>query len=466
MKIALIFTPISLKRNWSTLVAQDRHVGIMPPLSLAYVAAVAEKFGHRVVIIDAVAERLSLEGVVQKIQEFSPDILGFTLTTYGFHQTLTWINKIKEKVNLPVVVGGWHLYLYPRETMHHGAIDYAVIGEAENILPGLLNVLESKNSLREVKGIAFRENGEVIITPQAATTEDLDSVPFPARHLLMNNLYQNILSRAKNFTVMLSARGCPYDCIFCDLNTKKFRMRSATNFADEIELNYKEFKIREFDIYDSSFTIDKQRVIKICDEILKRGLKVSWTARSRIDNVDKNLLEVMAKAGCNTLMYGIESVDPNILSTLKKHTKPDMVKEIIHYTKCCGIKTLGFFMIGSPGETRATAMKTIRFSQELDLDYVQFTKLTPFPNTKIYKMLMDAGLGDYWREFTLDPTVEKELPLLNTKLSPKEAMQLVKKAYLYFYFRPSYILKSLLRAKSWLEFKNSLVAAEGLLLDC
>jgi anaerobic magnesium-protoporphyrin IX monomethyl ester cyclase len=464
MKIALIFTPLRLKRNWSTLIAQDEHVGIMPPLSLAYAAAIAEKAGHKVIIIDAVAEHLSLESVIKRIEEISPDILGFTLTTYGFHQALTWINNIKEKVKIPVMVGGWHLSIYPKETMSHPGIDYAVIGDAENILPDLLAALESGDSLYGVRGVAFKENGKVIITQAAATASNFDAVPFPARHLLKNNLYYNILSRVKNFTVMLSARGCPYQCIFCDLNTREFRMRSADNFVDEIETNYKEFGIREFDIYDSSFTIDNQRVLRICEEITRRRLNVFWTARSRIDTVDRDLLCTMSKAGCHTIMYGIESAHPGILRSLNKYNDADKVKQVISWTKNCGIKTLGFFMLGSPGETFETAAKTIHLMSALDLDYVQVTRLTPFPNTKIYKMLLERGLGDYWSEFTRDINKEEELPLVNTVLTSKEVMGLVKRAYLSFYFRPSYIIKALKRTKSLLELRNSINAAAGLLL--
>lgn len=464
MKIALIFTSVSLEKNWGSLVAQDERVGIMPPLSLAYVAAIAERAGHKVIIIDAVAENLSLNDIVQKIEQFSPDMLGFTITTYGLHQTLDWIKKIKEKVCLPVMVGGWHLSIYPRETMRHEAIDYALIGEVEDTLPNFLRALESKDSLYDIKGVAFRDNGKVILDSFAPVTSDIDSIPFPARHLLKNERYFNILTRIKNFTVILSARGCPYKCVFCDLNTKRFRMRSVMNFVDEIETNYKEFKIREFDIYDSTFTIDKERVMKICEEILKRKLMVSWTARTRVDNVDRDLLRIMAKGGCNTIMYGIESADPEILRRLKKHIDIDMIKEVLKWTREFGIKALGFFMIGSPGETYETAMKTIKFSTKAGLDYIQFTRLIPYPNTEIYRMLIEDGFGDYWREFTLDPTKEREIPLVRTNLTPSQAMRLVKKAYFYFYFRPQYILKALKRVKSPLELKNSIKAAVGLLL--
>jgi len=240
-------------------------------------------------------------------------------------------------------------------------------------------------------------------------------------------------------------------------------MRSANNFVDEIELNYKEFGIREFDIYDSSFTIDNQRVLKICDEIIRRKLKVLWTARSRIDMVDIDLLRAMAKAGCNTIMYGIESAHAGILRSLNKYNDADKVKQVINWTKECGIKALGFFMLGSPGETSETAAQTIQLMSALDLDYVQVTKLTPFPNTKIYKMLLESGFGDYWSEFTRDINKEEELPLVNTVLTSEDVRKLVKRTYLSFYFRPAYIIKALKRTKSLFELKNSFNTAAGLL---
>jgi radical SAM superfamily enzyme YgiQ (UPF0313 family) len=236
-------------------------------------------------------------------------------------------------------------------------------------------------------------------------------------------------------------------------------MRSAKNFIDEVEVNYKDFQIREFDIYDSSFTIDKQRVLEICDEILKRKLRVFWTARSRIDNVDKDLLKAMSMAGCNTLMYGIENADHDILDVLKKPINIDMVRDIVRYTNNCGIKTLGFFMVGSPGDTQETIKRTIDFSIELDLDYVQFTKTTAFANTELYQRYIQEYGDDYWREFTLNPDTEKELPLVGTKITVKEALRWVRWAYICFFFRFRYIYKAIKRLGSWLEFKNEVRAA-------
>lgn len=465
MKLALVFVPMRLEKNWSALKAQDEHVGIMPPLSLAYVASIAEKAGHNVIIIDAVAERLSFEEVMTRLKTFSPDLLGFTITTYGLYQNLDWIKRIKERMNVPVVVGGWHLTLYPAETLTHKEIDYAITGEADCTLPKFLRALENSENLRTVKGLAFKEGGKIIVNPPGDIVMNIDETPFPARHLFKNDRYHNILTSRKNFTVMLSARGCPFRCIFCDLKTKKFRMRSPENFVDEVEVCYKEFGVRSMDIYDSSFTVNKNRVYAICEEMKRRKLDIDWTVRTRADCVDGDLLKAMREAGCNTAMYGIESGDPQILKNLRKDTNLEHIKEVVELTKRYGMKALGFFIVGSPGDTPETVDKTIGFACDLDLDYVQFTKMTPFPNTEIYEMYKKEYGEDYWQKFTLDQRNEKELPLVGTSITEKEAFAYLKKAYLRFYFRPTYILRALMRMDSLMELKNNIRAAIGLLLS-
>jgi len=466
MKIALVFTPLRLEKNWTALKVQDEYVGIMPPISLAYVASIAERYGHEVIIIDAVAEELSLDDVISKLEDFSPDLLGFTITTYGFHYTLQAIKDIKEKISAPIVVGGWHLSLYPKETMTHQEIDYAITGEADETFPEFLDAINKGGSLDGIDGLAFRKNEEIIVTPFKRPVEDIDATPFPARHLLENDKYYNILSQRKNFTVMLSARGCPFRCAFCDLKTKKFRLRTPENFVNEIQQCYEEFNVREIDIYDSSFTVDKERVNRICQEIQDRGLDVSWTVRTRADCVNKDLLETMKRAGCSTVMYGIESGNPEILKRLHKGTDLSHIRDVVEWTSHLKMKSLGFFMIGSPGETVETAKKTIKFSTELDLDYVQFTKTLPLPNTELYDMYLEENNNeDYWSKFTLDKSYEKVLPLVATDIKQEEALGLLKKAYVCFYFRPKYILKALKRLKSFLELKNSVKAALGILLS-
>lgn len=456
--MALIFTPTLAEKNWTTIKAHERNVGVITPLSLAYVAAVAEKAGHQAMIIDSVAGRLSVEEVVAELKAFSPDLLGFTMTTYVFYQTLSWIKILKEKTGLPVLIGGQHLGTYPKETMTHSEIDYAVLGEAEITLPKLLRALETGSSLRQVKGIAYRQKNRVVFTSPQDRVVPIDQVPFPARHLLDNSLYYNLVSRRKNFTPMVTARGCPFRCIFCDLKKAKFRMRSPKNLVDEIEECHRDYKVREIDFYDSSFTVDKNRVLAICQEIRKRKLDIDWSARTRVDCVDKEMLRELAKAGCVRIMYGIESADPKILKTLRKGIDLERIKKVIGWNKEYGMEALGFFMIGSPGETQATAARTIKFACELPLDWVQFTKTTPFPATELYQMFLDDGGGDYWRRFVLDPKHEKPLPMVRTKLTQAEAQQLIRKAYLAFFLRPQKIWASLKKMRSVGDFYRSVRA--------
>ena len=459
MRLALVYTPTFAGRNWSTLQSQDRNVGTITPLSLAYVAAIAERSGHQVEIIDAVADHLTVNDVIHRLNDFSPDILGFTMTTYLFHQTLAWIAEIKKRTSLPILIGGQHLGTYPAETMTHQEIDYALIGEAEITLPKLLRALEATDSLKTVEGIAFRKNGKIVFTPPQRKFMDIDQIPFPARHLLDNSKYYSVLSRRKDFTPMITCRGCPFRCIFCDLKKAKFRMRSPQNVVDEMEECYKEFDVREIDFYDSSFTVDKERVEKICEEIRRRKLDISWSVRTRVDCVDQRMLKSLAKAGCVRLMYGIESGNPEILKTLNKGIEIERIRKVVGWTKKFGMEALGFFMIGSPGETRETVQTTINFARELPLDWVQFTKTTPFPATELYQMLMEDTGEDYWREFVLDPNKEKQLPLVRTKISPVQAQALVRQAYLKFFFRPKIIISSLKKMRTSRDLVKSVRAA-------
>lgn len=463
MKVALVFVPLLLEKNWSALKAQDKHIGIMPPLSLAYVASTALGAGHDVIIIDAAAERLNLDGIVARIKEYSPDILGFTITTYGFHQTLSWIRKIKQRTGLPVVAGGWHFSLYPQETMSHPEIDYAVIGEAGYTFPEFLQALQNGSDLSQIEGLIFRKGDEVVMNAPRRQVPDINQVPFPARHLLKNELYYNILTKRRNFTVMLSARGCPFRCLFCDLKSIKFRQRSAVNFVDEIEQCHRTFNVNEIDIYDSSFTINKKRVFEICSEIRRRNLDIVWSVRTRVDCVNKEMLSALKSAGCHTLMYGIESGNRDILKNLRKDVSLEYIREVVEFTKECGMKALGFFIVGAPGETKDTIRQTMRFANSLPLDYIQVTRMTPLPNTEIYQMYLKKYGRDYWRDFTKDISVERQLPLVGTNITHSQALKYIRKIYLGFYFRPGYIFRALMRINSFLEFKNSVLAALGML---
>nr|CAX83751.1 Radical SAM domain protein [uncultured bacterium] len=467
MKISLIFAPYELNTNNEDLAFRDDGIGVIPPLSLLTVAAILEQEGVEVQLIDQQAENLSYNTLLERINRFGPDLLGFTLTTYSFHPVLKWIKRLRKDTGVRVLVGGAHVALYPEETMFHKEIDFAVVGEAEIPLPQLIRALIRGESLSGLKSICYRTpDGTPIIERTRQTMKELDRIPFPARHLIKNELYSNILTRKKNFTVIMSTRGCPYRCTFCDQKTPPYRWRSPESFIEEVRLNREKFDIQEFDIYDSTFTANRKRVMKICELLVAEGLKVNWTARSTLMAVNHEMLDAMKAAGCHTIMYGVESSNAEILKTMKKSIPRERVVDRIQYTHDIGIQVLGFFMFGYPGETRETIEDTIRYSLELPLDYAQYTVIWPFPDTEIHDLYQQQGdLGDYWARYTLDPEYNHKIDLVGTSLSRDEVSKYVGQAYRRFYFRPKMIWRRLSRVRSLGEFHRASRAGFGIIAN-
>ncbi len=459
-KISFVYPPYGVVKNEPGIKVVKENYGMFPSLSLAYVASVAEHSGRQIQFIDANALHLSKDQVVGRIKAFGPDLVAYTITTYLFHQTLSWIRDIKAATGIPTVVGGVHVGIYPKETLHHEAIDYGVLCEAEEIFPKFLDALSEDDDLSKVPGIVYRDpSGEIVQTENASLFMDVDNAPFPARHHLPNEEYFSFISKFKNFTALLTSRGCPFRCIFCEQGGLTFRPRSPGNICDEIQQCYDAYHIREFDFFDSSFTTDKKRVIKICEEIINRKQKILWAIRSRVDLVNEEMLKALFEAGCRRIYYGIESGDEQILETLNKKVSLDTVRDVMIKTRKSGIDTFGYFMVGSPGETSETVKKSIKLSLELDLDYAQFSKVTPMPATRLYEMLMEEKGVDYWRDATLAGGEAPLLPRPQCDMSDEEIQFWTRKAYLKFYFRPKYIFRALLRIKSWHELVRSVYTA-------
>ncbi len=460
LKVALVYPPYGAIKNEPGIRAVKENYGVFPSLSLLYVGGCLEAAGAKVLFIDVNAENLSIEETVARLKAFGPSYIGYTITTYLFYQTLSWVREIKKRVPVPTLVGGVHMGMYPKETLTHTCLDYGVTGEAEVSLPELLHTLEAGGDLSAVRGIVYRnDQGVPVVTPAAPMLGNVDEAPFPARHLIDNSLYYSFISKYKNFSCLMTSRGCPYRCIFCEQGGLKFRPRSPANVCDEIEIALKEFGVREFDFFDSAFTIQKQRVIDICDEINRRKLDVIWAARTRVDCVNEETLQAMARAGCTRIYYGVESGNRQVLRTLLKASNLEKCKETISATKKAGIDTFGYFMVGNPGEDKATVRQTVRFALELDLDYAQFSKTTPMPGTEMYRMFIEEFGVDYWKEYLLDESKDQYIPRPDCDLSEAEIQELAQMAYLRFYYRPSQIGKALAKVKSWEELRRSVSTA-------
>jgi radical SAM superfamily enzyme YgiQ (UPF0313 family) len=301
----------------------------------------------------------------------------------------------------------------------------------------------------------FEVDGQVVNTGPPAAIEDLDRIPFPARHLVPFRRYRSLLTHGTTVTTLFTSRGCPYRCRFCDRPHlgKRFRARSAQNVVDEIEECVR-MGISEFLIYDDTFTVNRGRVKQICDLIVNRRLDISFDIRARVDTVDDEMLAKLKRAGCQGIHYGIESGSPRVLERLDKRITLAQVSDAFVSTRKHGIQTLAYFMIGNPGETLRDIKATLRYTRRIGADYVHLTILTPFPGTQIYRDALQSGLleKDVWREFARDPRKGFDPPHWGEFFTRAELNSLLVKGYRQFYLRPSYVARRLMRLRSWNEF--------------
>ncbi|MBU1912857.1 MAG: B12-binding domain-containing radical SAM protein [Candidatus Omnitrophica bacterium] len=451
MKFALIFNPFKYKVHEENLRVVQKYFGMFPPLSLAWVAAIARDAGHEVTIIDARTLNLTKREVLDRLRSFKPDIMGFMMTTYMFVDTLEWINYLKSQLKVPVVIGGYNLRIYPKESISYPQIDYGVIEHALDTIPHLFEALEGRRKLEEVAGLVYKEKGHIKLNLPRPV--EFEKFPNPARDLLPNQLYAEFPTERKNFTVMITSLGCPYKCDFCEAGRSVYNPRSPETVVNEMEECFYKYGIREIDIFDYDFTIDKKRTIAICREMRNRNLDILWACRSRVD-IDPELLKEMKEAGCGRIYYGLESGSQEILDGINKGITLDQIRKTVKYTKELGMKVLGFFLVGAPGETRKTVKKTLKFAKELDLDYVQFSKCLAKPLTPLWRRMIEKGERDYWQDWILAKETDRSLPRPWTELSNKEIDRLARWAYVNYHSRFLFLLKASLRVKSFKEFKR------------
>ena len=437
---------------------------VFPNLSLCYLAALLEREGHAVAIVDSNALGLSIHDTIRQVEGFLPDVVGFNILTESFHDTLGWIKPIKEALRVPVVVGGFHIKLYPRETMTHRCIDYAVIGPGWKTLPELLAAIEDgARHIDRVKGIAYREDGDVVFTKPRQDPTTLDDVPFPARHLLPNEHYTTILTRHWPITVMLTGVGCPFRCLYCDM-TGFSQLRDPMNVVDEMEECVKRFGFREIFVQDETFTVDRRRVVTICEEILRRGLKFDFAIRTRPDCVNKETLTMLKAAGCVRVNYGFEAADNEVARRIKRNIPIETMHDAVRWAKEAGLTTLGFFLLGCPGETVETIKKNIALAVALDTDFVSISKLVPVPNSRLYEIIKERTGVDYWREFTLgNREIITQIAYYDSTVQGDELDYWLTRAYRAFYLRPTSIVRSLRRVRSLRELVNLVTSAWSIL---
>jgi anaerobic magnesium-protoporphyrin IX monomethyl ester cyclase len=422
---------------------------VVPPLGIAYLAAVLEKKGHKVSIIDAFAEGLDLRSLEDRIKKATPDLVGITGMTPVIDNAFRTA-RICRKHAKYVVIGGPHVSVVGKRIFEQCPdIDYAIQGEGEISFPSLLNAIERNKDIKNVPGLITRD----FENPPAQFIDNLDSLPFPARQLLPNERYKYILSEGR-VTTMFTSRGCPYHCIFCDKAVfgSKWRGRSASNVLDEVEYVVKDFSINSIIFYDDLFTLKKERVKEICQGILERGLEIEWKCEGRVNIVDEETLGLMKKAGCSMIAYGVESGNQKGLDYLNKGTNVGQIRKAFELTRNAGIKPMAYFILGIPVETYEDELGTIEFAKEIRPAYAQFSILSPTPGTRLYDDAIEMG---WYREVDAQNPMDKDIKrpaIINENWDEDKLNKILREAHRRFYLSPWYIWERLKEIRSLREF--------------
>jgi len=434
--------------NTNTRLAQslNKRQGVLPPLGLAYIASSLEQAGHDVTIIDAIALALSKEEVQDKIKNFNPKIVGITALTPTVRGALEAAKIVKECGDIITVMGGVHMSIFAKETLSYDTIDLGIIGEGEESMVELCNAIEYKKSYEHIEGLCYKKDNEIHVgSPRIVS--DVNSLPMPSYNLLPMSKYSSIIGLHPTST-MMGSRGCPYKCGFCfkTPSDKKYRVRNVESIVDEIEYLIENFRVKEIMFYDDIMPKDYAR--RLSNEILDRNVKIKWQTPQRVNLVNDELLQLMAKAGCHILRFGVEQGDAEMMQFVEKKTNLKLVKKAFSGAKKAGIDTFAYFIIGYIYENAKTMQTTIDLAKELDPRYVMFTKAVPLPNTPLMQQSVKEGLidEDYWKRYTLGEDLEPIQSLV------PDADKWVKKAYQSFYLRYNKIIYQLLRIRSLDDF--------------
>ncbi|MHA1679645.1 MAG: B12-binding domain-containing radical SAM protein [Promethearchaeota archaeon] len=467
MNILLVMPPSSfILREFTEISLPDM------PLNLAYIAAILEKLGHDVRIIDMNIIK-TLTQLKKRIYELEFDIVAFTSTTPAIlitYRTIRAFRKVFPRAK--IILGGWHVSAVPRQTMDECAeIDYVVMGEGEETISELVQGIKEGSDFSRIKGISFRDaDGNVHVNEGRPLIKDIDSLPYPARHLLDLETYKKMgfytvggyFKKDLYLSSMITSRGCAFNCTFCaDDSIYKgiCRLRSPESVVEEIKHVIRNFNIRIFFITDANFTFSQKRVKRICELIIENDLKIIWGCAARVDCVSLELLKLMKKAGCIRISYGIESGSPRILKIMNKRIDLAQVRKAVKMTQDAGIPVYVYFVYGMPGETLDDAKKSGNLLRELKPDYVTHSIAIPFPGSQLYRDAKAGGkLKDAtWHDFNYPFSYVK----INEDIDKifKYQAGIIKRYYLSFHF----IMKSLKNLKSIYHFMFYMRAIKNLI---
>jgi len=436
------------------------------PIWLSYATGVLENEGYDVKLVDAPAQRLTLEDVVKITIDFDPKMIVVDTSTPSIYNDAEVASKLKNATNAFVVLVGTHVSALPEETLKSDEnIDAVTTHEYDYTLPELAKCIEYKKDLKNVKGIVFRSNdGEIVRNGSRPMIENLDNLPFATsvyrKHLNIKDYFYS--SASHPIVMIITGRGCPFRCFFCNwpqvFHGHKYRLRSAENVVEEFEYVVNNLpEVKEIGIEDDTLTADITRARKICAMLIEKGIhkRVKWYANVRV-NLDLETMKLMKQAGCRLVIPGYESGVQELLDNAKKGITLEQSRQFAKNTKKAGLFVHGCFIIGLPSETKETARQTIEFAKDLDPDDAQFFPLMVYPGTEAYEW---AEKNKYLTttDFSKWNTTEGwHDSLVSTPiLTKEEIIELCNKGRVEFYLRPKFILKTMrLMLTSWNETKR------------
>ena len=446
--------------------------GAFPPLGLLYVAASLEQHNknNKVVLVDCVAENISYEMLKDKINKIQPDAVGitsFTVSLIDVVKTATLVRKVCPMAH--ITMGGHHPIAFPFESIALEEIDTIVVGEGEEVYPQLIDAIKNGDDYTGIIGVytfkSIQKYKKISVSDKrflhnlmvpAAYVDDLDSLPFPSRKHISHIQFHSTVGTSGNLATLISSRGSPYKCTFCDVPYKKYRSRSVELVVDEIEeclrLGYDEFHF-----YDDLFNIKASKIHGFCDELEKRKLKINWDFRGRVNAVTKDTLVHAKKVGLRQISFGVETGTDEGLKALKKGSKTHKYIETFKWTRELGIKTVADFIIGFPFEKNEEDIrKNIDYLISLDPDYVIIGVLMLLPGTELYEQGVAKGQVDpeKWVNFCLKPNETFQLDYWTEYMTANQLMQLRIDSYKRFYMRPKYIIRTVFSVRSYAQFKS------------
>jgi len=437
MKILLIGAPLFLRVY-------------MPPLGLGYIASVMEQEGHEVQLISLTTLPLPrLSEIQERVRQFRPQVVGHTVLSPTANSSRALFGAIRAAdPAVTIVAGGAHATGLPEHTLKTLGADICVLGEGENTFRELVRALEKRLDLASVKGIAYRVNGSTQVTAPAVFERNIDAFPFPAWHLMRPETYPQVppqgMLKSPPATMMLTSRGCPYECSFCaSFRTmgRAHRLRDPRSVVDEMELLKGKHGIREIMLVDLNFTFTRDHAVRVCEEMLQRNFEITWKpiAGFRIDHVDEELLRLFKRTGCYQVIFGIESFNQSSLDRLNKDLDVNIIAEKIRMAKRIGLNTASFFIVAMPGETEDQVLHTMKMARKSPLDFAGFFCWTPMP-----------GAAD-WEEFgkTIDletfqwERLNYDEAAYSTSIPQKRLKRLLFLGHFLFYANPRRVWKLL-----------------------